>query len=86
MHASVVKAKEHRDRENGRRRHNAKKFQSQTIMRLFGLEPAFTPSPTGTNHKIRRVESQPERNRIREEKLVTQFFLNWIMLNTTRTK
>ena len=74
MHASVIEAKVYRDRENGRRRHNAKKLEANNLMHLFGLNPAFTPvADRGPNRKIRQLAS-------RQHRKVKRFFINWARL------
>jgi hypothetical protein len=77
MHSSVIQAKDHRNVENGRRYANAHKRKAQGLMRAFGLEPSFTPSPFGKKRAIRQAESRPERLQKYKTKC---FFVNFARL------
>ena len=62
MHASVIEARQYRDRERARKNANDLKRQRNGIVRALGAEPALTPclNPEG-NHRTRRKASQPYR-------------------------
>lgn len=74
MHASVIESNQHRDRERQRKAANIQKRKKQGLVRVFGLDPAFTPAqyPDG----IRR----DRRNKSRPERQMRRFFRSWIML------
>jgi len=76
MHSSVIEAKAHRDRENGRRELNLKKQRAGKLMLLLGCDPAFTPSPYGKKRSIRQEESRPQRKLTRDMGI---FFASWVL-------
>ena len=75
MHSSVRDAKAHRDLENSRRATNRIRFQANKLMKFFGLDPAFTPSPFGESRAVRQETSRPLRQIRRMEK----FFTIWTL-------
>lgn len=80
MHISVINANAYRSKERERMQANRTKRQANGLMRVFGLEPSFTPclNPEGT-HRERRITSRPQRY----ERRILRFFNG--MINTFRT-
>jgi hypothetical protein len=76
VHASVIEARQYRDRERQRKNDNIRKRQAQGLVRALGAEPARMPClhPEG-NSRQRRVNSRGDRNRRRVFRIV-----KWIMV------
>lgn len=60
MHASMVKAQEHRNRERSRKKENDRKKLRNGLFIAFGMNPAFQSSHPEGNRAVRREKIRPE--------------------------
>lgn len=74
VNSTVIAARDHRNRENERRKHNNQHRQAQAFVIACGLNPSFTPSHPDGTREVRREQIRPQLRAKRFVRNLSRFF------------